>query len=83
MTNLVASGIVSIERSTGKVNLTGCDAGEFAIETSTGDVKASLLTEKIFIIRTNTGKINVPETLTGGKCKIVTNTGDITVNIVQ
>ena len=39
------------------------------------------LTEKIFIAKTDTGEIKVPETTSGGKCKITTDTGDIKIEI--
>ena len=79
--NVIVAELMSIKRSTGDVELLCCDAGEIAIDTGTGDVKASLLTDKIFIVRTDTGKINAPETTSGGKCKITTDTGNITVTI--
>ena len=79
--NVVASEKLSIERTTGNVTFDGCDAEELFVETSTGDVSGSLLTTKVFIVNTNTGKIQVPESITGGKCKIVTSTGDIRITI--
>jgi hypothetical protein len=51
------------------------------IETSTGSVKGTILTPKIFMIRSDTGKINVPETTTGGICRIRTSTGNISITI--
>lgn len=83
LTRFVTEGMMNIERSTGDVTLNECDAGEIAIVTDTGNVRATLLTEKIFITRTDTGKVRVPETTTGGKCKITTDTGDITVSVKQ
>jgi DUF4097 and DUF4098 domain-containing protein YvlB len=81
MKNVVASGNFTIERGTGDVTFDGCDAAELFVETSTGDVVGSLLTEKVFIPHTNTGSVHVPETITGGKCKITTSTGDIEIRI--
>lgn len=79
--NVIATEKFSINRSTGDVKLKGCDAGEIYITTDTGDVTGSLLTEKVFITETDTGKIRVPESITGGKCKITTSTGDIQITI--
>ena len=79
--NVLASEMLSVERSTGKVRLERCDAAELLITTDTGDVTGSLLSEKVFIVRSDTGRINVPETVTGGKCKIVSDTGDITISL--
>ncbi|MBO7352365.1 MAG: DUF4097 family beta strand repeat protein, partial [Candidatus Methanomethylophilaceae archaeon] len=50
MENLVVSEMISIERTTGDITLTGCDAGELLIKTDTGEVTGSLLSEKIFIV---------------------------------
>ena len=81
MTNVIASGKLSIERSSGDVRFDGCDAAEIEIDTDTGDVKGSLLTDKVFIYDTDTGKVELPETASGGKCKIETDTGDIIIEI--
>ena len=63
------------------MRLEDCDAGELLISTDTGDVHGTLLTEKIFLVRSSTGEIHVPETVSGGKCKITTSTGDIHIEI--
>ncbi len=76
--NLIASETIRIERSTGNVELDKCDAAELFIETSTGSVKGSLLSDKVFIVSSDTGKIDVPKTITGGRCEITTDTGNIT-----
>ncbi len=77
--NVVTKEMISIERSTGDVRLEGCDAGELDIHTDTGSVTGSLLSSKVFIVHSDTGKIDVPETTSGGKCKITTDTGDIQI----
>ncbi len=79
MKNVIATERFSIERSTGDVTLERCDAAEIFIKTDTGDVEGSLLTDKVFIIQTDTGRVNVPNSITGGRCEITTDTGDITV----
>ena len=71
----------SIERSTGDVRFTDCDAAEICVKTDTGDVTGSLLSDKVFITNTDTGSVNVPETISGGKCEIITDTGDIKITI--
>ncbi len=81
MTSVIASGKFEIERSTGDVKLNGCDALEIYIQTGTGDVTGTLLTSKIFVTNSSTGKIRVPESVTGGKCKITTTTGDIIITV--
>lgn len=81
LANVIAEEQMTIERSTGDVKLEGCDAGELCITTDTGNVTGSLLSEKVFIVKTDTGKVNVPESITGGKCKITTDTGDIKLTV--
>ena len=78
---VLVEGLLSVERSTGDVRLEDCDAGELLISTDTGEVSGTLLTEKVFLVRSSTGKIRVPETVSGGKCKITTSTGDISIEL--
>lgn len=80
--NVIATENFSIERSTGNVKFNSCDAEEIFVKTDTGDVTGSLLTDKVFINKTSTGSIDVPTTMTGGKCEINTDTGDIKINIL-
>jgi len=40
-----------------------------------------LLTDKVFITKTDTGSINVPDSITGGRCEIKTDTGDIKITV--
>lgn len=79
--DVIAAETFSVVRSTGDIKLDGCDAAGIYIKTNTGDVAGSLLTNKVFITKTNTGKINIPKTTTGGKCEIITTTGDIRISI--
>jgi len=81
LNGVVAEGKISVERSTGDVKFDGSDAVELFVKTNTGDVTGSLLTNKVFIVQTDTGDIDLPKTLDGGKCEIITNTGDIELDI--
>jgi len=83
LTNVIAKNKLSIERSTGDVKFDRCDAAEIHVETSTGDVKGTLLSEKVFITNTSTGKVDVPKTITGGRCEITTSTGNIKISIAN
>ena len=65
---------------TGEVIFEGFDASNIYVTVDTGDVKGTILSSKIFVARSKTGRINVPETLTGGVCKILTDTGDIKIS---
>jgi DUF4097 and DUF4098 domain-containing protein YvlB len=81
--NVVAAGRLSAERSTGDMYLDSCDAAEIFILTDTGDVEGTLRTEKIFMTKSDTGDIEVPKTVTGGRCEITTDTGDIRIGILS
>lgn len=81
MENVTAEGLISVERSTGDVKLAQCDAAELLFKTDTGDVTGSLRSEKVFIAQSETGRIEVPETTSGGKCKITTDTGKIAITV--
>ena len=77
--NVIAKEHFTLKRTTGDIEFDGCDATEISVRTDTGDVTGSLLSEKVFITKTDTGKIRVPDTTTGGKCEITTDTGDIKI----
>ena len=76
-----ARGKVTVKTNTGAVKLLASDAETLEIKTNTGDVTGDLLSPKIFIPKTNTGDTTLPETTTGGVCKITTNTGNIKITI--
>ena len=79
--NVIATEKLSVERSTGDVKLDASDGSEIFVKTDTGDVTGSLLTDKIFITKTDTGKTDVPKSVTGGRCEITTDTGDIKITV--
>ncbi|MBR2387400.1 MAG: DUF4097 family beta strand repeat protein [Clostridia bacterium] len=79
--DVVAEERFDIERSTGDVIFEGCDAGEIYVDTDTGDVSGTLLSDKVFIVKTDTGKIDVPNSISGGRCEIETDTGDVKISI--
>lgn len=81
LNNVIAAEKLTLKRSTGNVKLEGSDALEIYIETDTGNVTGSLLTDKIFIAKAETGKVNVPETAAGGRCEVITDTGNINIQV--
>lgn len=81
LNNVIAAEKFSIKRSTGDVRFDGSDAAEILVETDTGDVTGTFLSEKTFFVETDTGSVDVPESITGGRCEITTNTGDIELDI--
>lgn len=81
LNNVIAAEKFSIKRNTGDVRFDGSDAAEILVETDTGDVTGTFLSEKTFFVETDTGSVDVPESITGGRCEITTNTGDIELDI--
>ncbi|MBP3706845.1 MAG: DUF4097 family beta strand repeat protein [Clostridia bacterium] len=80
--NVIATEKFSLERSTGDLKFSSCDAAEIYVKTETGDVIGTLLSKKVFITETDTGSIDVPKTITGGRCEIKTDTGDIKIDVL-
>lgn len=78
--DVIAMESFSIHRTTGDVGLDGCDAADIYVKTDTGDIKGTLLSGKVFIAETDTGKIRVPKGQTGGRCELITDTGNIIFN---
>ena len=71
----------SIKNITGDIIFENSDAAQIFVKTDTGNVMGSLVSEKVFITETKTGDVKVPQTTTGGKCEITTNTGNIAIDI--
>ena len=78
--NVIVDETMTVERSTGDVKFTACDAGEIYLQTDTGDVEGTVLTEKVFVAQSDTGDVDVPKTIKGGRCEISSDTGDIHIN---
>lgn len=79
--NTVIDGHFEAESDTGDIEFKRFDATSMHIETDTGDVEGTLLSEKVFIVRTDTGDVDVPKSMSGGKCEIETDTGDVEITI--
>lgn len=71
---------INITGKTGDVILDKIDALNIYITISTGNVEGTILTDKIYNVHSSTGYINVPDTTTGGICKIKTSTGNISIH---
>ena len=80
--NVIAVDSFFIMRDTGDVHFVRSDAENIFVQTDTGDVRGSLLTKKVFLTDSATGDIEVPKTTEGGKCEIITDTGDIKINVL-
>lgn len=77
---VIALEDININSSTGDVSFDAIDAKNIYIKLSTGDVEGTILTNKFFITSTDTGRVKVPSTREGGECKVITSTGDITID---
>lgn len=76
-----ATGWFALSRDTGDIRFEACDAAELEIQTDTGDVTGTLTSYKVFLAESDTGTVSVPGSVTGGKCEIKTDTGDIRIDI--
>ena len=81
MKNVIAKDTFTIVRTTGKVKFDGCDAETIYVTTDTGDVTGTFLSDKVFLTETDTGKVDTPKSITGGRCEITTDTGDIKLDV--
>ncbi len=79
--NVIATNNFNLAVSTGDIEFDSCDANEITATTTTGSIKGTLLSDKSFDADSKTGKVKVPETTTGGKCKLTTKTGNINITI--
>ena len=78
--NVLVSTDFTMDGSTSDLYLYRFDANNINITLTTGDINGIILTNKIFMVTSSTGEILVPDTTTGGICKIKTSTGDVTID---
>lgn len=79
----IATETIFIKLTTGDVHFVRSDSENIYVNCGTGDVRGSLLTKKIFLADTTTGSIDVPKTAEGGRCEIITTTGDIKITVLS
>lgn len=79
LANVIVTNDAYIDGSTTDVKLDGFDATNIYITLGTGSVKGTILSSKIFAVRSSTGSINVPDSISGGICKIDVSTGSINI----
>jgi len=79
--NVLAWDAISLTRASGDILLESCDGSQLSLEVTTGDITGTLLTDKVFTTHTTTGTVEVPHSVTGGKCELSTTTGDIYITI--
>ncbi len=75
------SGDITVSVSTGKAQLSDVSCQSVISTGTTGNITGSLLTDKVFIAASDTGSVEVPRTVSGGRCEIDTDTGNIRIEI--
>lgn len=80
LVNTLVTTDFKMEGSTGDVRFDEFDASNIEVSVGTGNVKGTIKSSKIFIAKSKTGSVSVPETVTGGVCKITTSTGNIKIS---
>ncbi len=75
--NMVVDGQISVKNSTGNVKFKDCDAASVLVKNSTGNITGNFLTEKQFVTKVSTGDVSVPDCKSGGRCEIITSTGNV------
>ncbi len=81
--NVIAENAFSVESDTGNVKFEGCDAGSIKMKTDTGDITGTLLSEKVFFAESSLGDVDVPKTITGGRCELASDAGDIRIALLN
>ncbi|MBQ8836411.1 MAG: DUF4097 family beta strand repeat protein [Clostridia bacterium] len=79
--DVIAADSITAQADTGEIVFDRSDADTVYAETKTGDIDGSLLSEKIFFADSKTGRVSVPRTETGGRCELMSDTGDIEIKI--
>ncbi len=81
--SVLVNGDLNVKVESGDVEFSRIDALSLDITTTSGDVKGSLLSDKIFAVRSSSGDVDVPQTTTGGVCKITVRSGDVVITICK
>lgn len=79
--NVICTGDLRCESSTGDIRLTDVDGANLYLKASTGDILGTIRTEKVFVASSSTGDVSVPSGTAGGRCEASTSTGVIRLNI--
>lgn len=81
LTNVVCSGDLRCESTTGDIKLTDVDGANIYLKASTGDITGTIRTPKTFSAHASTGSVHVPNTTGEGRCEAHTSTGDIKLSV--
>lgn len=82
LNSVTAEDWISVSTITGDVEFDRCDAADVEIQVTTGDISGSFLRAMDFDANASTGDIIIPRAdEDGGRCRLTTGTGDITIDI--
>ena len=81
LTDVVTTNNITIENSIGNVVFDKSDSASINVNTKSGDIKGNLISEKIFTANTISGKKSVPDTKAGGECVLMSDSGNIKIEI--
>lgn len=81
--NVIGKKKIFAKRGVGDIEFDKCDAKEIYAETDTGDVTGTFLSGKEFFANTDLGEVEIPESVSGGRCKITTDIGDIRIKVTE
>lgn len=70
-----------VKTVSGDMSFRSSDAKTLRLTSTSGDIHGTLLTAKTFAIETVSGEVRVPSSVTGGRCEIVTTSGDVVFTI--
>lgn len=74
---------MSIEAKSGDIDIYRCDAQTLDLESKNGDITGVLLTDKIFYAESQNGDVDIPRTMSGGRCEAHTKNGDIEFTVLN
>lgn len=83
LSNVVTLKEIAIETDTGDVVFDRVDGESIFVETNTGDVSGTVLTDKLFRAESDTGHVRIPWDTVGGKCTVITDTGDVDLSVAE
>lgn len=83
LSSVLSSGEMAVTTVSGEIELHRCDGESLQLKSSSGDIGGTLLTGKTFVTKTTSGDIRVPAESVGGRCEIITASGDIAVCIAD
>lgn len=81
LNNVLVSGDLEAKSTSGDIKLEDCDAETVYLQSNSGDIDGRLLSQKTFDVTTASGEVSVPSGTSGGKCRIVTTSGDIDMQV--